>query len=160
MLRPNYDDDAVREGALLRVASDLLVPLGELGSFDCHELLEWLAHFGIEPAAGADRLGPFWIEGACPDPEPKDEVTILRSDGDWWVVGYWERGSFRVDHRFGSEADACQWMLHHLVSHQVTSMGTIDVPPHIQEGFRARILEALDEVAELVRRHPGDDVVG
>jgi hypothetical protein len=160
LLRPNYDDPAVREGALLRIASDLLVPFGELGNFDRQELLEWLAQLGIEPAAGTDRLGPFWIEGVCPGPEPKDEVTILRSDGDWWVVGYWERGSFRIDHRFGSEADACQWMLHHLVSHQVTSMGTTKVPPHVREGFEERVLEALEEVATLIRQRRGADASG
>lgn len=160
MLRPDHDDSAVREGALLRIASDLLVPFGELGYLDCHDLLEWLADLGIEPAEGAHRLGPFWVEGACPGPEPKDEVTILRSEGDWWVVGYWERGSFRIDHRFGSEADACRWMLHHLVSHHVTSMGTTMVPPHVRAGFEERVLDALEEVATLIRQRRGADASG
>jgi hypothetical protein len=159
MLRPNYDLPAVREGALLRIASDLLVPYGELGSFDRHQLLVWLAQLGIEPA-GAGPVGPFWVEGACPGAEPRDEVTVLRRDGDWWIAGYWERGSFRVDHRFGSEGDACRWMLHHLVSHHVTSMGTTTVPPHVREGFEDMVLEALAEVEALVRRRRGGDTSG
>lgn len=154
-----HADARVREGALLRIASDLLVPFGELGRFDGHQLVEWLAQLGIEPE-GSLGSGPFWIEGPCPGPEPRDEVTILRSDGDWWVIGYWERGSFRIHHRFGSQADACQRMLHDLVSEHVTSMGTTDVPPHVREEFRARVLEVLEEVVDLVVRRPDGGAAG
>lgn len=157
MLRPNYDNERVREGALLRIASDLLVPYGELASFDRFELIEWLSQFGIEPSAGAHRLGPFWVQDACSGAEPRDEVTILRRDGDAWIVGYWERGSFDVRHRFGSEGDACKWMLHHLISNEATSMGTTKVPPHVREIHRDAILSALEEVAALLRRSPAPE---
>ena len=53
ILRPDYDNDQVREGALLRIASDLLVPYGELASFDRFELVKWLSELGIEPSVGA-----------------------------------------------------------------------------------------------------------
>ena len=152
MLRPNYESPQVREGALLRIASDLLVPFGELASFDRFELVAWLAELGIAPSTGAHRLGPFWVQDACSGVEPQDEVTILRREGDAWIVGYWERGSFDLRHRFGNEGDACKWMLHHLVSHEATSMGTTQVPPGVRETHRDAILAALDEVAALVRR--------
>lgn len=152
MLRPDHDNERVREGALLRIASDLLVPFGELGSFDRFELIEWLSGLGIEPSAGAHRLGPFWVQDACDGPEPHDEVTILRRDDDGWVIGYWERGQFTIRHRFGNEGDACRWMLHHLVSHEVTPMGTTKVPPHVRDDDRDALLAALDEVAALVKR--------
>lgn len=152
ILRPDYDNDQVREGALLRIASDLLVPYGELASFDRFELVKWLSELGIEPSVGAHRLGPFWIQDVCDGVEPRDEVTVLRRDRDGWIVGYWERGSFSVRHRFGNEGDACRWMLHHLISHETTSMGTTEVPPHVRATYRDALLAALDEVAALVRR--------
>ncbi len=153
-LRPDYDNPDVRDGCLLRIASDLLVPFGELGHLDRVELIEWLSQVGIEPATGPQGLGSFWVEGACPDPEPRDEVTVLRRDGDWWIIGYWERGSFRVDHRFGSEGDACRWLLHDLVAHHATSMGTTELLPHARGDFKSKMVAVLGEVAELVRRSP------
>jgi hypothetical protein len=158
MLRPNYDSARVREGALLRIASDLLAPLGELASFDRFELIEWLSGLGIIPTAHEDPY--FWVEDACPGPEPRDEVTILRRDGEWWVVGYWERGSFDLRHRFGNEGDACKWMLHYLVSHRATSMGTTTHPPHVTDDSREALLAALDEVTALVRRRPAGGIDG
>lgn len=154
--RPNYDDPRVREGCLLRIASDLLVPFGELGELDRFELVEWLARLGMKPATATSQTGWFWVEGACPGPEPKDEVTILRSEGDWWVIGIWERGSFRVDHRFGREGDACRWLLHDLVAARTTSMGTTQTPPHVRDRSRSELLAVLAEVAALVNR--GADV--
>ncbi len=157
MLRLGHENDDVRVGALLRIASDLLVPFGELGSFDRFELIEWLSRLGITPETGAHRQGPFWIQDACADPEPRDEVTILRCEGDTWIVGYWERGNFDVRHQFSNEGDACKWMLHDLVSHQATSMGTTKNPPHVRDDYREAIAAALDEVARLVRRTPAPD---
>ena len=150
--RPDPDPDPVRAGALLRIASDLLVPYGELAAFDRFQLIEWLATLGITPPAEPHGQGSFWVEDACPGPEPRDEVTILRRDDDGWIVGYWERGSFTVRHRFSREGDACKWMLHDLVSHQAVSMGTTTKGPHVRDEYRAAILDALDEVADLVRR--------
>ena len=159
MLRPNDEYEPVREGALLRIAADLLVPFGELGRFDRYELLDWLAPFGIEPATSAGGGGWFWIEGACPGPEPTDEVTILRPDDaneaaaedGGWVIGQWERGTFDVRHRFGHEGDACRWLLHEVIAHHVTSMGTAEVPPYVTDRTRAALLAALAEVTALVR---------
>lgn len=155
MLRPNYDDPRVREGALLRIAADLLVPYGELGRFDRHELVAWLADLGIEPADADGRGGWFWVEGACPGPEPTDEVTILRADDDGWVIGYWERGGFDVRHRFGEEGDACRWLLHDVVSHHAMSMGTSEVGPHASAHAREALLAVLAEVTSLVRDRTG-----
>lgn len=152
MLRRNHED-GVRVGALLRIASDLLVPCGEL-DFDRFQLIEWLAQLGIAAGPGANRFGWFWVEDACPGPEPKDEILILRRHGDEWIVGYWERGQFDVRHRFSEESDACRWMLHHVVSHNVTSMGTVTVPPHVRVEYREAVLAALEEVAELIRNGP------
>ena len=152
MLRRRHDHDPVRAGALLRIASDLLVPHGELGALDRFQLIEWLATLRIRPVPAPHAHGSFWVEDACPGPEPRDEVTVLRRDGADWIVGYWERGSFDVRHRFSSEGDACKWMLHDLVSHHAVSMGTTTKGPHVRDEYRASILEALDEVAALVRR--------
>ncbi len=153
-LRPDYSNPAVRDGALLRTAADLLVPFGELGRLTGPELVEQLSLLGIKAATADRRTGYFWVEGACPGPEPMDEVIVLRSDGESWVVGYWERGSFRIDHRFWSEEDACRWLLHDLVSHSAISMGSTKSRPHVNERFRKSILAALDEVTALVRRGP------
>jgi len=156
---PNLDHPNVREGALLRLASGLLCPEAEFGGTRA-ELLSRLERFGIRPEVGAHRLGPFWIEGECEPPEPRDEVTIFKRQGDTWVIGYWERGSFDVRHRFGNEGDACRWMMHHLLSHEVTSMGWIsvgsgaEVGPHVREPFRSALLDALSNAAELVARTP------
>lgn len=157
MLRPDYESDDVRAGALLRIASDLLVPFGEFGMFDRFELIEWLSGLGITPETGAHRQGQFWVQDACPNPEPRDEVSILRTDGDDWVIGYWERGQFDVRHRFSNEGDACKWMLHDLVSHHAVSMGTTQTPPHVNDNYREALAAALDEVARLVRRSPTSD---
>ncbi len=151
-LRPDYTNPAVREGALLRTAADLLVPLGELGRLIGPELVEQLSTLGIKPAIAGQNTGYFWVEGACPGPEPTDEVIVLRSDGQSWVVGYWERGSFRIDHRFWSEEDACRWLLHDLVSHSAVSMGSTTSRPHVSSIYRERILTALEEVTALIHR--------
>ena len=153
-LRPDYSNPAVREGALLRTAADLLVPFGELGRFTGPDLVEQLEGLGIEPAIATERTGYFWVEGACPGPEPTDEVIVLRRDGETWVIGYWERGFFRIDHRFWSEEDACRWLLHDLVAHTTTSMGSTTSRPHVNEHYRERMLAALDEVTALIRRGP------
>lgn len=153
-LPPDYDNPRVREGCILRLASYLLVPFGERASFDRFELVAWLADLDIQPHGHANQ-GWFWVEDACPGPEPTDEVTILRRDGDDWVIGIWERGLFRTDHRYGDEGDACQALLFHVVSHHATSMGGIGQAPHATPRFREAILAALAEATSLVERDPG-----
>ena len=153
-LPPDHDNPRVREGCILRLASYLLVPFGERASFDRFELVAWLTDLGIR----ADRPGypgTFWVVDACAGPEPTDEVTVLRREGDDWVIGIWERGLFRTDHRYGDEGDACQALLFELVSHHATSMGGIDQAPHVTPRFREAILAALAEATSLVERDPG-----
>jgi len=134
----------------MRLASDLLFPLAELQSLTRSELVDALAEVGLTPVVDGRRL--FWVEGACDEPEPNDDVTVLRQDGESWVVGYWERGSFRIDFRCDREHEACRYLLHDMVSHHTTSMGSTTTAPYVRDEFRPAILAALAEVTALVQR--------
>lgn len=132
----------VHDGAVLRTAALLLWPEADLQP-DRWDLVARLDQLGIDRSC-------YWVHGVDDFPEPDELVVQLRRDGDGWVVGSTERGSFRSVARCSAEADACRRLFRELISGFVVSMGTEHNPPAVLARHRSTLRAALAEALDLL----------
>jgi hypothetical protein len=120
------------------------------GAVDSRKLVEALKEAGVD-----HRL--YYVPGNPAEGPMNEQYMVLEHEGDRWLVGSWERGSFSENRAFDSEDDACRYFYEVLTLPETESYRMSPEEAEESRKFNERRqAEQKKEWAELQARHDAE----